>query len=195
MIGPVCDRAGTGNISGERGWADVGSGGVVAAAALAGVVAAGAGGLAAPDDEPWQALGLEVVDRVTQDDTECVSHSFGQVHDLLTAEPCVSLTRLLMTVRDDEGTLIAVSAAWVQFARPEVAAEWKRVEDIHGTGDITPLSASLLQLDPITFTALHYDSQLLDTTVVIAETEPLKGQPTPELLKDAAKVAISTPRP
>jgi hypothetical protein len=173
----------------------VGSGGVVAAAALAGVVAAGAGGLAAPDDEPWRALGLEVVDRVTQDDSECVSHSFGQIHDLLTAEPCVSLTRLLMTVRDDKGTLIAVSAAWVQFARPEAAAEWKRVEDVHGTGDITPLSASLLQLDPITFTAQHYDSQLLDTTVVIAETEPVKGQPTPDLLKDAAKVAVRTPRP
>ncbi|MEJ2859409.1 MULTISPECIES: hypothetical protein [unclassified Saccharothrix] len=173
----------------------MGTGGVVAAAALAGVVAAGAGGLAAPDDEPWRALGLEVVDRVTQDDSECVSHSFGQVRDLLTATPCVSLTRLLMTVRDDDGTLIAVSAAWVQFERPEIAAEWKRVEDIHGTGDISPLSSSLLQLDPIKFTAHHYDSQLLDTTVVIAESEPVEGQPTPELLKDVAKVAVRTPRP
>lgn len=173
----------------------MGSGGVVAAAALAGVVAAGAGGLSAPGDEPWQALGLEVVDRATQDDTECVSHSFGQVRDLLTTTPCVSLTRLLMTVRDDRGTLIAVSVAWVQFERPEVAAEWKRVEDVHGTGDITPLSPSLLQLDPITFTAHHYDSQQLDTTVVVAESEPVRGEPTPELLKDVAKVAVRTPRP
>ena len=58
---------------------------MVAAAALAGVVAAGAGGLAAPGDpdEIWRDTGLRVVDRATRADDECVSHSFGQVQELL----------------------------------------------------------------------------------------------------------------
>ncbi|MEU4804041.1 hypothetical protein [Actinosynnema sp. NPDC023587] len=174
----------------------MGVGGVVAAAALAGAVAVGAGTVGGqPDDEAWRGLGLAVVDRTTRDDRDCVANSFGQVRDLLAAAPCRSLSRMLFTLADDKGSLVAVSVAWVEFEQRDVATEFKRVEDIHGTGDITPLSARLLLMSDITFTAHHYDSTMLDTTVVVAEAENVKGAATPEFLEKVTEVAVLTPRP
>jgi hypothetical protein len=176
----------------------VGSGGVIAAAALAGVVAAGAGGLAAPDDpdELWRDRGLRVVDRAARADGECVPHSFGQVQELLKVTPCVALDRLLFTVTDDKGGTAVVFVAWIEFGDRDGAREFKRVEDIHGTGDITPLSGSLLRIADVPFTALNYDSDLVDgVTVVIAEAENVVGGFTAEYLDDIAGIAVRTPRP
>ncbi|QFZ17914.1 hypothetical protein [Saccharothrix syringae] len=176
----------------------MGTGGVVAAAALAGAVAAGAGGLAASadPDEIWQGTGLRVVDRAARSDTECVPHSFGQLRQLLTATPCVALDRVLFTLTDDRGGTIVVSVAWVEFGDADAAREFKRVEDIHGTGDITPLSGSLLLMNDVPFSAYNYDSDTLDgTTVVVAETEAVSGGFTAEYLDDVAGIAVRTPRP
>ncbi len=172
----------------------MGVGGVVTAAALAGAVAAGASGLSQPDDGAWRGLGLRVVDKAARADQDCVANSFGQLRDLLAGAPCRSLSRMLFTITDDKGTLVAVSVAWVEFAQLDTATEFKRVEDIHGTGDITPLSASLLLMDEIKFTAHHYDSRMLDTTVVVAEAETVKGAATPEFLHRITEVAVQTPR-
>ncbi|PSL53612.1 hypothetical protein B0I31_10859 [Saccharothrix carnea] len=175
----------------------MGSGGVIAAAALAGAVAVGAGGVVPDDpDEMWRDAGLRVVDRVTRADGECVSHSFGQVRELLQAVPCVALDRMLLTVTDDRGGTAVVFVAWVEFDDRDKAREFKRVEDIHGTGDITPLSGSLLRIADVPFTAHNYDSDLVDgVTVVIAEAENVAGGFTSEYLDDIAGVAVGTPRP
>ncbi|MEV0679376.1 hypothetical protein AB0I60_22920 [Actinosynnema sp. NPDC050436] len=174
----------------------MGVGGVVAAAAVAGAVAVGAGSVAGqPDDEAWRDLGLTVVDQTSRTDQDCVAHSFGQVHDLLAAAPCRSLSRALFTLADGKGSLVAVSVAWVEFVERDVAKEFKRVEDIYATGDITPLPASLLRLDEITFTAHHYDSELFNTTVVVAEAENVTGAASPEFLRQITQVAVLTPRP
>ena len=175
----------------------MGSGGLIAAAALAGVVAAGAGGLAPDDpDELWRDAGLRVVDRATRADGECASHSFGQVQELLKAVPCVALDRMLLTVTDDKGGTAVVFLAWVEFDDRDEAREFKRLEDIHGTGDITPLSGALVQVKDVPFTALNYDSDVVDgVTVVIAEAENIAGGFTAEYLDDIAAVAVRTPRP
>ncbi|ONI80676.1 hypothetical protein ALI22I_46320 [Saccharothrix sp. ALI-22-I] len=170
---------------------------MIAAAALAGALAAGAGGLTVPDpDDIWDDTGLRVVDRVTRADGECAPHAFSQVQQLLTATPCVALDRMLFTLTDDEGGTIVVFVAWIEFDDRAKAREFKRVEDIHGTGDITPLSGSLLQIRDVPFTAHNYDSDTLDgVTVVIAETELVTGGFTAEYLDDIAQVAVRTPRP
>ncbi|MFE2753613.1 hypothetical protein ACFXGA_16620 [Actinosynnema sp. NPDC059335] len=176
----------------------MGSGGVIAAAAVAGVVAFGAGGLAAPadPDELWRDEGLRVVDRATREDAECVSHSFGRVQELLKVAPCVALDRMLLTVTDDRGSTAVVFLAWVEFADRDRAREFKRVEDIHGTGDITPLPGSLLRIADVPFTAHNYDSDLVDgATVVIAEAENVAGGFTAGYLDDLAALAVRTPRP
>jgi hypothetical protein len=171
---------------------------LIAAAVVAGVVAAGAGGLAAPDDPDavWRDTGLRVVDRVTRGDGECVSHSFGQVQELLKAVPCVALDRMLFTLTDDKGGTAVVFVAWVEFDDRDKAREFKRLEDVHGTGDLTPLSGSLLQIVDVPFTAHNYDSAVVDdVTVVIAEAENVAGGFTAEYLDDIAGVAVLTPRP
>ncbi|WP_447006831.1 hypothetical protein ACRAKI_10330 [Saccharothrix isguenensis] len=173
----------------------MGSGGLIAAAALTGAVVAGGMGVPDPDDI-WSDTGLRVVDRATRSDGECAPHSFGQVRELLAATPCVALDRMLFTLSDDEGGTIAVFVAWVEFADANEAREFKRVEDIHGTGDITPLSGSLLQMEDVPFSALNYESDVLeDVTVVIAETEGVSGGFTAGYLDDVARVAVLTPRP
>ncbi|WP_158843799.1 hypothetical protein [Saccharothrix deserti] len=175
----------------------MGTGGVVATAALAGALAAGAGGLSVPDpDDIWEDTGLRVVDRATRADGECAPHSFGQVQELLKATPCAALDRMLFTLTDDKGGTIVVFMAWIEFDDRAEAREFKRVEDIHGTGDITPLSGSLLQINDVPFTAHNYDSDVLDgVTVVIAETETVTGGFTAGYLDDIASVAVLTPRP
>ncbi|MDU0290550.1 hypothetical protein [Saccharothrix longispora] len=176
----------------------MGTGGVVAAVAVAGAVAAGAGGLAGPadPDQVWRDNGLRVVDRATREDVDCAAHSFGQVQELLTATPCVVLDRMLFTLTDDEGGTILVSVAWVEFDDRAKAREFKRVEDVHGTGDIRPLPGALLRVDDVPFTALNYDSDTLDgTTVVVAETELLTGGFTADYLDGIAALAVDTPRP
>ncbi|MFI9010849.1 hypothetical protein ACIGNX_26790 [Actinosynnema sp. NPDC053489] len=176
----------------------MGSGGVIAAAAVVGVVAAGASGLAAPADvdEMWRDSGLRVVDRAARADGDCVPHSFGQVQELLRTSPCVGLDRMLFTVTDDKGGTAVVFVAWVEFADPDRAREFKRLEDVHGTGDVVPLSGSLLQVADVPFTALNYDSDVVDgVTVVIAEAENVAGGFTAEYLDDIAAVAVRTPRP
>ncbi|MGM1061470.1 hypothetical protein [Saccharothrix sp. Mg75] len=176
----------------------MGTGGVIAAVAVAGAVAAGAGGLAAPGDpdQVWRDNGLRVVDRVTRQDTDCAAQAFGQVQELLAATPCVALDRVLFTLTDDRGGTILVAVAWVEFADRDQAREFKRVEDVHGTGDVRPLAGSLLRVDDVPFTALNYDSDTLDgTTVVVAETEQLTGGFTADYLDGVAALAVDTPRP
>ncbi|WP_051772598.1 hypothetical protein [Saccharothrix sp. NRRL B-16314] len=173
----------------------MGSGGLIATAALTGAVVAG--GLGVPDpDDIWSDTGLRVVDQATRSDGECVPHSFGQVRELLATTPCVALDRMLFTLSDDRGGTIVVFVAWVEFDDPAQAREFKRVEDIHGTGDITPLSGSLLLMEDVPFSAVNYESDVLDdVTVVVAETEAVSGGFTAGYLDDTARVAVRTPRP
>ncbi|WP_157620519.1 hypothetical protein [Saccharothrix sp. NRRL B-16348] len=133
---------------------------------------------------------------MTRGDGECVSHSFGQVQELLKAVPCVALDRMLFTLTDDKGGTAVVFVAWVEFDDRDKAREFKRLEDVHGTGDLTPLSGSLLQIVDVPFTAHNYDSAVVDdVTVVIAEAENVAGGFTAEYLDDIAGVAVLTPRP
>jgi hypothetical protein len=118
------------------------------------------------------------------------------VQELLRAVPCVALDRMLFTVTDDKGGTAVVFVAWVEFDDRDKAREFKRVEDIHGTGDLTPLSGSLLRINDVPFTAQNYDSDTVDgVTVVIAEAENVAGGFTAEYLDDIAAVAVRTPRP
>lgn len=170
-------------------------GAVVAGTALAGAVVVGANGMSAREPEdPWADLGVRQGEVKVQHDTDCVPHAFSQVRDLLAATPCASLSRALFTVSDDRMTAV-VSVAWVEFRLRRDAREFRGLEDVHGTGDITPLPRALLGLPEIPFHAHNYTSALDGSTVVVAEAEPVSGQPTPEYLDDITEVAALLPRP
>ena len=86
------------------------------------------------------------------------------------------------------------SSAWVGFRDRRDAGEFKKLIDVRGTGDITPLGTPLLDLADIRFTGLHYQSRPDGGTVVIAETETASGHVSDEVLDAVADIASWLPR-
>jgi hypothetical protein len=198
------------------------AGAVVAAGVLAVSVAAGSGGLSlgggatsvesagtnltraksegrksarnGDADGAWRQVKMRTLKRTAKPALECVSHSFGQVRDHFVRNPCKSLDRTLFAIGDDQGNVAVVSVAWVGFRNRGDAREFKKLIDVHGTGDITPLATPLLDLADIRFTGLHYASRPDGDTVVIAETESASGQVSGEVLDAAADMASWLPR-
>jgi hypothetical protein len=198
------------------------AGTVVAAGVLAVSVAAGSGGLSAGGgatavdavgtnltrakseggkaarkgdaDGAWRQVNMRTLKRTAKPALECVSHSFGQVRDHFVRNPCRSLDRTLFAIGDDRGNVAVVSVAHVGFRNRRDAGEFKKLIDVHGTGDITPLGAPLLGLADIRFTGLHYQSRPVGSTVVIAEAETASGQVSGETLDAVADMASRLPR-
>ena len=101
---------------------------------------------------------------------------------------------MIFTVTDDAGSTAVVFVAWVEFGDRDAARRFKELEDVHGTGDITPLTGALVQVKDVPFTAHNYDSDVVDgVTVVIAEAENVAGGFTAEYLDDIAGIAVRTP--
>lgn len=144
-------------------------------------------------DGAWRQLNMRTLKRTAKPALECVSHSFGQVRDHFARHPCRSLDRTLFAVGDDRGNVAVVSVARVGFRDRRDAGEFKKLIDVHGTGDITPLATPLLDLVDIRFTGLHYRSRPDGNAIVIAETEAVSGQVSNEVLDALADVASWLP--
>ncbi|RDI27574.1 hypothetical protein [Lentzea flaviverrucosa] len=145
-------------------------------------------------DGAWRQLNMRTLKRTATPALECVSHSFGQVRDHFVRNPCKSLDRTLFAVGDDRGNVAVVSVAWVGFRNRRDAGEFKKLIDVHGTGDISPLATPLLGLADIRFSGLNYSSRTDGSTVVIAETESASGQVSGETLDAMADMASWLPR-
>jgi hypothetical protein len=191
----------------------VGGGGLGVGASLSGASTAGAADSAAGEsfgarkaeskkaarkgnaDEAWRHMGMRTVKKTVKRDLECVANSFGQVREFFVRTPCRSLDRMLFGIGDDQGNTVVVSVARVGFRTRDHAREFTRIEDVHGTGDITPLAGTLLNLADIKFTGHHYQSRSDGNTIVIAEAEAATGQISGEVLDAVADVAALLPRP
>ncbi|MEU3649189.1 hypothetical protein AB0E59_37840 [Lentzea sp. NPDC034063] len=145
-------------------------------------------------DGAWRQMNMRTLKRTAKPALECVSHSFGQVRDHFVRNPCKSLDRTLFAVGDGRGNVAVVSVAWVGFRNRRDAGEFKKLIDVHGTGDVTPLATPLLDLADVRFTGLHYQSRSDGGTVVIAETESVSGQVSGETLDAMADIASWLPR-
>ncbi|MDX8035583.1 hypothetical protein SK803_35720 [Lentzea sp. BCCO 10_0856] len=145
-------------------------------------------------DGAWRQVKMRTLKRTAKPALECLTHSFGQVRDHFARNPCKSLDRTLFAIGDDQGNVAVVSVAWVGFRNRRDAGEFKKLIDVHGTGDITPLATPLLDMADIRFTGLHYQSRTDGSTVVIAETESASGQVSGEVLDAAADMASWLPR-
>lgn len=145
-------------------------------------------------DGAWRRLNMRTLKRRAEPALECVSHSFGQVREHFVRNPCRSLDRTLFAVGDDQGDVAVVSVAWVGFRNRRDAAEFKKLIDVHGTGDVSPLATPLLGLADIRFTGLHYQSRSAGGTVVIAEAESAAGGVDGETLDALADMASWLPR-
>lgn len=108
--------------------------------------------------------------------------------------PCRSLRRTLVVVGDGNASVIT-SVVWISFRTRRQATDFKRVEDVPGSGDTTPLVARILGLGDIEFTAQHYRARRTRNIVTIAESEPLSGRPTAQALDAIPDVAARLPQP
>lgn len=140
-------------------------------------------------------LGARITKQAVKQELDCHANSFGRVRDFFAHTPCTSLDRLLLAVGDGAGGEAVVSVAWVTFPGRRQARQFEDVVDVHGSGDVRPLSTTVLGMADIPFTAVHYWSETVDTTITIAESEPAGGTPDPELVDALAEVAAQLPRP
>lgn len=199
------------------------AGGVVGAALLAGMMAAAGGGDATTsvgaaldtaasqstvdaetsssrdaakkgdETEAWQRMALKEIKRQVKHELRCAVQSYGQVQQFFLRHPCDKLDQLLFAVSDTQGNIIVGTVMWVKMPSAHAAAQFMQLEDTYGTGDVTPAGTEVLELGGVHFTAKHYKSRPDGSLVVIAETEPLRGQPSNTLLQEVASVADVLP--
>ncbi|MEY7972039.1 hypothetical protein AB8O38_08565 [Saccharomonospora xinjiangensis] len=143
----------------------------------------------------WKRLDLERIDEKLDRAGGCALHSYGQVQRFLTRTPCHSLRRMLFLLGDGHGNRIVVSVSWVRMRGTAAARELRGLADVDGTGNITPLSGAIVGAGTIRWTGRYYDSRRSGSLVVIAETEPVRGNPHPGFLDGVADVAAELPRP
>ncbi|RRO18623.1 hypothetical protein EIL87_05760 [Saccharopolyspora rhizosphaerae] len=126
---------------------------------------------------------------------DCVAHSFGEVHEFLVRRPCTSLDRILFTVGDDQGNTAVVSVAGVEFRDRSTLWKFKRLEDRHGTRDVTALGSSPLGMHDVHFTGDHYRSKPRGAALTVAEAETVFGTHDADDLDAIAEVEAVLPRP
>jgi hypothetical protein len=198
-----------------------GAGAVVAGAALVGAIAFGgggaAGGAAAADGlsaaaqvrvanaqkaagrgqrgQAWKRVGSRELRQRAQRQLHCARNSHGGVRAFFLLTPCRSLDRALFVLADGAGGVLVLSVYWVRMRTSAGDRELKDLDDEFGTGNVNPVAGALLGVAGIEFTGRYYHSRRARTLVVTAETEPVSGAPTEELLESVAQVATVLPGP
>ncbi|GAB3463812.1 hypothetical protein [Actinophytocola sediminis] len=143
----------------------------------------------------WSRIGMRAAPGdLRRRDPDCAAHAYGQVGRYLRRVPCQRLDRLLFTVDDKGGNTIAIAVAWVRFDTPAQAAEFKRIDDTWGTGQIRPLPGAELGLPAIRLSGQHYASRQVGALAVVAEAEEAAaGQLSDSFLDQIATVAALLP--
>ncbi len=145
--------------------------------------------------EAYQRLGMRGVRRAVEQNLDCIVSSFGQVREFFLRTPCRSLDRALFAMTDEQGDPIVVMVAWVGFRSRADARRFKDLDDVHGTGNISPPGGALLGVADVRFTGQHYQSRRAGAVAVIAEAEPLAGPVEDAMLDAVAEVAVLLPKP
>ncbi len=143
----------------------------------------------------WRRLDLKRIDERLDRAGRCALHSYGQVRRFFARTPCRSLKRMLFALEDGDGNRIAVSVSWVETRGTAAARELRGLADVDGTGNVAPLPGAVVGVGDIRWTGKYYDSRRSASLVVIAEVEPLRGDPHPGFLDGVADVAAELPRP
>jgi len=146
-------------------------------------------------DQAWRRMGLRGVKKAVKQDLTCIANSFGQVREFFVRNPCKSLDRILFGIDDGSGNLIVVSVAWVGFRSRGDARRFQDLDDVYGTGNVSPLGGALLGLAEVRFTGQHYQSRVVGAVAVIAEAEAAIGSVEDGVLDTVAEVAVLLPRP
>ena len=120
-----------------------------------------------------QQRGLRVEQRLSSDNAQCATHSYGLVREYFRETKCTALFRALFEVQDERRNVVLVAVAWVDMPGSEQARAFKRLVDRDGTGNITELSRETGRYRNVRFTGDHYVSAHEDVTVINAQAEPV----------------------
>jgi hypothetical protein len=110
---------------------------------------------------------------VSDDSDDCVSHSSDDIQEFFRTHPCVAMYRALFEIRDSEGNIALVAAAWVEMADASSARELVRLLDIEFTGNITELSEERGRYRDIRWGGDAYKSVHDGAVVITAQAEPV----------------------
>jgi hypothetical protein len=146
-------------------------------------------------DDAWRDMGLRRLKQASKHAVNCVVNSYGEVQEFFARTPCRSLDRMLFALGDGDNNSVVVTVSWVRMRNAGNARRLQELADIYGTGSVSPLAGTLVEAADVKFTGRYYDSRRSGDLVVIAETEPLRGDPQPEFLDGLADVAAELPRP
>lgn len=119
------------------------------------------------------ARGVRISTRLTDDASDCVAHSYGQVQQFFRQHPCAALHRAQFEVRDTKGDVALVPVAWVEMPTEAEARSLDRLLDRDGTGNITELSRESGRYRTVRYTGAAYASDRNGTVVVNAQAEPV----------------------
>ncbi len=133
----------------------------------------------------WKQLRMRKGRERHENAVECVTSTFGQVRQFFLTTPCRSLERWQYPVTDEAGNTMLVAVSKVTMRRASQARRFRRLIDEHGTGDIHPIAPV------VPFTGHHYDSRSRGRSVILAETEPLTGDPSAAVLQATAEAATA----
>jgi hypothetical protein len=147
------------------------------------------------EERAWRKVAVKKIKQTIKQHLQCVVQSRGQVRQFFARTPCASLDEMLFALADTHGNVFVLSVVWVRMTSASDAKALEDLDNTYGTGDVTPIATEVLQLGGIRFTGQHYASRRKGTLVVIAETEPVSGQPSATLLNDTALVASVLPPP
>lgn len=141
-----------------------------------------------------QRLGMTAGPRGQRNNVNCAAFATGQVRLFLLGNPCLSMDRLLFTIRDARGGTIAIAVAWLDFPTAARARQFRQLDDTPGAGQIDPLPGSTAGIPNVHLTGRHHRSRQVGTTAVSADAEPVvAGQQTDALLDEIAGIAVLLP--
>ena len=145
--------------------------------------------------QTWQRMRLRQAKREVRRDVRCSVRSFGQVRSFFVRSPCRSLQRAVLALDDGRGNSYLLSIAWVRMSSSRQAADLKKLDDRHGTGDVAAPADLVLKSRGVEFTGRHYESRRKGGLFVRAEAVPLRGHPSSAALDGVPVVAVELPPP
>lgn len=117
--------------------------------------------------------GVHIEGELTDDSTDCVEHSYGEVQEFLRRNRCLALHRAQLELRDPKGDVALVAAFWIEMSDEPAAAQLVRLLDTRGTGNIRELSREEGRYKLVRYSGPAYDSDRDGTFVRSAQAEPV----------------------
>jgi hypothetical protein len=117
--------------------------------------------------------GIRVDQKFSDDNSDCVAHSYGQVRDFFRSHSCVALQRAHFQVRDRRGDVVLIAVSRVEMTDETDARALQRLLDTHGTGNVLELSREQGRYRTVRYTGDFYASRRDGTVVSNAQAQPV----------------------